>query len=45
MRTFNMPDLKAGEVQRYLQGVLHASVTVSKMVVLGSESTVNDVKG
>ena len=40
-----MPDLKAGEVQRYLQGVLHASVTVNKMVVLGSESTVNDVKG
>jgi len=45
MRTFNMPDLKAEEIQRYLEGVLHRSVTVSRMVVLGSESATHEVKG
>ena len=40
-----MPDLKKEEVQRYLQSVFGASVTVSGMSILGDFHQSKDVKG
>ncbi len=40
-----MPDLKQEEVQRYLERVLGAPVTVLEMVILGKDHQSKDVKG
>ncbi len=40
-----MPDLKREEVQRYLQSVVGAPVTVVEMAILGGERENQDVKG